>query len=103
MKRIPSTLDRTHDLKAYNSSCEVMPVANTRTTIHASPYTLVISHGESAFLTDVGGREYLDFLGEFSAGVYGHSSPVIKQAIIQALERGWNFGRKNSYEDELAR
>lgn len=90
-------------LDAYNRSCEVMPGANTRTSIHASPFPLTIERGQSAYLFDIDGHEYLDFLGEFSAGVYGHSSPVIKDAIIKAIEKGWNFGTKNIYEDQLAR
>lgn len=90
-------------LDVYNHSCEVMPGANTRTSIHASPFPLTIERGQSAYLFDVDGHEYLDFLGEFSAGVYGHSSPVIKNAIIEAIEKGWNFGTKNVYEDQLAR
>jgi glutamate-1-semialdehyde 2,1-aminomutase len=90
-------------LDAYNRSCEVMPGANTRTAMHASPFPLTIERGQSAYLFDVDGHEYLDFLGEFSAGVYGHSSPVIKKAIIEAIEKGWNFGTKNMYEDQLAR
>jgi glutamate-1-semialdehyde 2,1-aminomutase len=90
-------------LEAFNRSCEVMPGANTRTSIHAAPFPLTIARGESALLYDVDGHEYVDFLGEFSAGIYGHSSPVIKKAIIDALEKGWNFGSKNTYEDQLAR
>ncbi|KIV80429.1 hypothetical protein PV11_07927 [Exophiala sideris] len=93
----------TRSLEAYDRSCEVMPGANTRTSIHASPFPLTIERGQSAYLYDVDGHEYLDFLGEFSAGVYGHSSPVIKEAIVEALEKGWNFGTKNMYEDQLAR
>lgn len=92
-----------HSLEAYNRGCEVMPGANTRSSIHASPFPLTISHGVSTFLYDVDGHEYLDFLGEFSAGIYGHSSPVIMEAIGKALRKGWNFGTKNTYEDQLAR
>jgi glutamate-1-semialdehyde aminotransferase len=80
-----------------------MPGANTRSSIHAAPFPLTIARGESAFLFSVDGHEYLDFLGEFSAGIYGHSSTVIKEAVIEALSKGWNFGTKNIYEDQLAR
>lgn len=90
-------------LEAYNRGCEVMPGANTRSSIYAPPFPLTISHGVSAFLFDVDGHEYLDLLGEFSAGIYGHSSPVIMEAIVKALRKGWNFGSKNTYEDQLAR
>jgi glutamate-1-semialdehyde 2,1-aminomutase len=90
-------------LEAYSRSCEVMPGANTRTSIHVSPFPLTIERGQSAYLFDVDGHEYLDFLGEFSAGVYGHSSPMIKKALLEAIEKGWNFGTKNMYEDQLAK
>lgn len=89
-------------LEAYNRSCEVMPGANTRTSIHASPFPLTVSRGESAFLYDLDDHEYLDFLGEFSAGAFGHSHPVIKKALTEAIEKGLNYGTKNPYEDQLA-
>lgn len=91
-----------HSLEAYNRSCNFMPGANTRTSIHASPFPLTMARGESAFLYDLDDHEYLDFLGEFSAGAFGHSHPIIKKALIEAIEKGWNYGTKNAYEDQLA-
>ena len=49
------------------------------------------------------GDEYMDFLGEFTAGLFGHSDPEIAKAITEALESGWNYGGPNNYERELAR
>src|SRR5262249_38661009 len=37
-----------------------------------------------------------------SAGFYGHSDPVIRQAIVQALEDGIVLGGPNRYEADLA-
>ena len=90
-------------LEAFNRGCDVMPGANTRSSIHAGPFPLTVARGESAFLFSVDGHEYLDFLGEFSAGIFGHNSAAIKEAVIEALSKGWNFGTKNVYEDQLAR
>ena len=90
-----------HDL--FKSSLNYMPGANTRSVLHIQPFPITIARGESATLIDVDGHEYLDFLGEFSAGIYGHSSPVIKKAITDALDKGWNFGGKNEYEARLAK
>ncbi|KEF61557.1 uncharacterized protein A1O9_03124 [Exophiala aquamarina CBS 119918] len=87
----------------YKSGLAHMPGANTRSVLHVQPFPITIARGESAKLVDVDGHKYLDFLGEFSAGVYGHSSPVIKKAIIDALNKGWNFGGKNEYEAMLAK
>jgi len=45
----------------------------------------------------------VDFLGEYTAGIYGHNHPVIKAALQDALEKGWNYGAHNPLEPELAR
>ncbi|KAK5065090.1 hypothetical protein LTR84_000926 [Exophiala bonariae] len=90
-------------LEQFKAGLDHMPGANTRSVLHINPFPITIARGESATLFDVDGHEYIDFLGEFSAGVYGHSSPVIKKAIIDALDKGWNFGGKNEYEPQLAK
>lgn len=44
----------------------------------------------------------MDFLGEYSAGIFGHSNPVIAAAVNGALKDGWNFGGPNVHERRLA-
>jgi glutamate-1-semialdehyde 2,1-aminomutase len=89
---------RLHDERA-----RVMPGGNTRTVIHVAPFPLTIVRGEGARLTDADGHVYVDFLGEFTAGLYGHSHPVLLQAIRDALDDGMAFGAPNRHEAELAR
>ena len=79
-----------------------LPGGNTRTVIHHSPFPLTIARAEGARLTDVDGHVYLDFLGEYTAGLYGHSHPVIHHAIRRALAEGIVLGAPNRYEAELA-
>jgi glutamate-1-semialdehyde 2,1-aminomutase len=79
-----------------------MPGGNTRTTIHQPPFPLTIVHGEGARVTDADGHEYVDFLGEYTAGLYGHSHPVIVEAIRTALADGFVLGAPNRYEAVLA-
>jgi glutamate-1-semialdehyde 2,1-aminomutase len=59
--------------------------------------------GEGTDLTSLDGEVYVDFLGEFTAGIYGHSNPNIAAAVRDALKNGWNYGGPNIYERELAR
>ena len=59
--------------------------------------------GEGARLFDLDGHAYLDFLGEYTAGLYGHSDPVIQAAVREALADGILLGAPNRYEAELAR
>jgi glutamate-1-semialdehyde 2,1-aminomutase len=54
-------------------------------------------------LTSLDGDTYVDFLGEFTAGIYGHSNELIAMAVSEAMKKGWNYGGPNQYERELAR
>ena len=85
-----------------HAAAEHMPGGNTRTVLHFSPFPLVFARGHGNRLTDVDGLEYLDLLGEYSAGLYGHSNPIIQAAIRQALDDGTVFGGPNQYETGLA-
>jgi len=88
--------------QCHRESAEHMPGGNTRTVLHFSPFPLVFASGRGNRLTDVDGLEYLDLLGEYSAGLYGHSDPVIQAAIQKALNDGTAFGGPNRYETGLA-
>jgi glutamate-1-semialdehyde 2,1-aminomutase len=79
-----------------------MPGGNTRTVVHIDPFPLTIVRGEGARLIDADGHEYVDFLGEYTAGLYGHSHPAIVGAIRDALADGIALGAPNRYEGELA-
>ncbi|MCJ1379670.1 hypothetical protein MMC17_002772 [Xylographa soralifera] len=89
--------------QAYSESCQYMPGGNTRTVLHASPFPLTFKQGFSSSLTSLDGDTYLDFLGEYTAGIYGHNNPTIRAAINEALTNGWNFGGTNTYEKTLAK
>jgi glutamate-1-semialdehyde 2,1-aminomutase len=88
--------------RLHEERVRFMPGGNTRTTIHQPPFPLTIVRGEGARITDADGHEYVDFLGEYTAGLYGHSHPVIVEAIRGALADGIVLGAPNRYEAALA-
>ena len=88
--------------RLHEERARFMPGGNTRTTIHQPPFPLTIVRGEGARITDADGHEYVDFLGEYTAGIYGHSHPVIVEAIREALSDGIVLGAPNRYETALA-
>jgi glutamate-1-semialdehyde 2,1-aminomutase len=88
--------------QCQRESAEHMPGGNTRTVLHFSPFPLVFASGRGNRLTDVDGLEYLDLLGEYSAGLYGHSNPVVQAAIQHALNDGTVFGGPSRNETRLA-
>jgi glutamate-1-semialdehyde 2,1-aminomutase len=88
--------------RLHEERSRVLPGGNTRTVIHVEPFPLTIVRGEGARITDADGHTYVDFLGEYTAGLYGHSHPVVLAAIRRALDDGISFGAPNLYEGELA-
>src|SRR6516164_9290566 len=89
-------------LTQHREACAAMPGGNTRSAIHVDPFPLTMVRGEGARLWDLDGHEYVDFLSEFTAGIFGHSHPKIRRAIDQALEGGLNFGAHNATEARFA-
>lgn len=87
----------------HEAALEVMPGGNTRSILFYPPFPLTITRGEGARLWDLDGHEYVDFLGEYTAGLYGHSHPVIQAAVRDALAGGIVLGGPNPHEAELAR
>ncbi len=87
----------------HGEALHAMPGGNTRTTLHTSPFPLTVVRGEGCRLWDADGHEYIDVLGEYTAGIYGHSHPVIRAAIDRALNHGWNYGGRNENEAKLSK
>ena len=89
--------------KLHLDGLEYLPGGNTRTILHVNPFPLTFASGEGATLTSVDADVYLDFLGEYSAGIFGHSNSAIADAIKTAIMNGWNFGGQCNHEKILAR
>jgi len=94
--RNPRSRDR------FAEATAVMPGGNTRTVLYHEPFPLSIVRGRGCRLWDADDHEYIDFLGEFTAGIYGHSDRVIRSAVESALERGVNLSGHTHLETQLA-
>jgi glutamate-1-semialdehyde 2,1-aminomutase len=90
-------------LARYVEATTVMPGGNTRTVLHYAPFPLAMDRAAGCRMWDVDGREYIDFLGEYTAGLYGHSHPAIRAALDKALDNGISFGASNMIEARFAR
>jgi glutamate-1-semialdehyde 2,1-aminomutase len=87
----------------YVDATTVMPGGNTRTVLHYAPFPLAMVSAQDCRMTDADGRSYIDFLGEYTAGLYGHSHPVIRAALDRTLDGGISFGASNMTEARFAR
>jgi glutamate-1-semialdehyde 2,1-aminomutase len=80
----------------------VMPGGNTRTVLFTAPLPIRIARAEGAVITDVDRHSYVDLLGEYSAGIYGHSHPRVARAVSDALAIGINIGAHHELEVKFA-
>jgi glutamate-1-semialdehyde 2,1-aminomutase len=90
-------------LARYVEATTVMPGGNTRTVLHYAPFALAMDRASGCRLWDLDGHEFIDFLGEYTAGIFGHSHPVIRAALNRALDGGINHGASNIVEARFAR
>jgi len=58
--------------------------------------------GSGATLTDVDGREYVDYVLSWGPLILGHAYPAVVKAIAAAAARGTSFGTPTEIETELA-
>lgn len=89
-------------LAQYGRACESLPGGNTRTGMYYAPFPLAMARGEGAYMWDLDGHRYRDYAGDFSAGLYGHSNPIVHAAVQGALANGVTFGSASAHEADLA-
>jgi len=81
---------------------QVLPGGNTRSVLDFAPFPFRVETAAGAELVDVDGHRYVDFLGNYTAGLLGHSPVAIREAVSAAMERGWALGAVHEKEVELA-
>ncbi|KAI1737294.1 class III aminotransferase [Xylaria scruposa] len=87
---------------AHEAATTSLPGGNTRSVLHWEPYPLWINSAAGYTLRDADGHVYVDLLGEYSAGLYGHSNPVLQTAITETMQRGLSYGGPHAAEARLA-
>ena len=58
--------------------------------------------GEGAYLYDVDGNRYVDYVGSWGPMILGHAHPQVVEALQSAVRRGTSFGAPTEAENELA-
>ena len=80
----------------------VMPGGNTRSVLDFEPFPFRVATAHGRELTDVDGHTYLDLLGNYTAGLLGHSPESVLEAARSALDGGWALGAVHENEVRLA-
>ncbi len=63
---------------------------------------VVFERGEGAYLFDIDGNCYIDYIGSWGPMILGHQHPAVKQPVHAAIDRGTSFGAPTVAENELA-
>jgi glutamate-1-semialdehyde 2,1-aminomutase len=64
---------------------------------------LFVDRGEGAYLVDVDGNRYVDYVLSWGPLILGHAHPRVVAALEEALRKGTSFGAPSPLELELAR
>jgi glutamate-1-semialdehyde 2,1-aminomutase len=63
---------------------------------------LFVRGGEGAYVEDVAGRRYVDWVMSWGPLIFGHADPETVDAVTEAARRGTSFGAPTEAEVELA-
>ena len=61
-----------------------------------------IEAGEGAYLYDIDGNQYLDFVQSWGPLIFGHCDKDIENAVIDTAKKGLSFGAPTTLETQLA-
>ena len=106
MNRTPTASDvGTASVEAFRDALQLMPggvnsPARAFGAVGGSP--LFIDRAEGAFLTDIDGRRFIDYIGSWGPMILGHAHPEVIAAITEAASRGTSYGAPTRAESRLA-
>lgn len=63
---------------------------------------IVFDHVKGAYIWDVDGNQYIDYVGSWGPAICGHAHPDVIAALHEALEKGTSFGAPSVLENVLA-
>lgn len=98
-------MDRTRSAAAFAAAQRVIPggVNSTVRAFKAVGGTPVfVREARGAYLTDVDGNRYLDYVLSWGPLIAGHAHPAVVEAIVRAAEHGSSYGTPTEAETELA-
>jgi len=64
---------------------------------------IFFERGEGAYLVDVDGNRYVDYVLSWGPLILGHAPPRVVSALVEAARSGTSFGAPSALELELAR
>jgi glutamate-1-semialdehyde 2,1-aminomutase len=63
---------------------------------------IFMERGEGAYLVDIDGNRYIDYIGSWGPMILGHTHPAVTAALESVIQRGTSFGAPTLAENQLA-
>ncbi|GAB3542057.1 amino acid adenylation domain-containing protein [Spirosoma fluminis] len=77
-------------------------VSGFRPTTKEIVYPLVVNRSAGSRLWDIDGNEYIDALNGFGSNMFGYQPPMIKQALHDQIEQGYEVGPQHELAGEVS-
>ena len=93
-------------LKAFEEAQKLIPggvnsPVRAFSSVGGTP--IFVNEGEGAYLKDIDGNKYVDFVQSWGPLIFGHRDETIEAAVIEAVKHGLSFGAPTLAETELAK
>jgi len=99
-------MSRESSTKAFQEAQELIPGgvnSPVRAFKSVGGTPIFITEGNGAYLSDVDGNKYVDFVQSWGPLIFGHRDESIEAAVIEAVKHGLSFGAPTVGETELAK
>ena len=95
----------TNSKKAFESAKSVIPGgvdSPVRAFKSVGGTPIFIEKGEGAYLFDIDGNRYIDFVQSWGPLIFGHCDKDIENAVVESVKDGLSFGAPTLVETALA-
>ena len=89
--------------KYFDEARKFLPGGHTRTVLTHAPFPLVFVSGKASTLKDSDGHVYIDMIGDYTAGLLGHSEHRVIDAVTAVLKTNVSVGGIHPAEARLAK
>ncbi|MDR2802928.1 MAG: glutamate-1-semialdehyde 2,1-aminomutase [Treponema sp.] len=98
------TFTRSHEL--FSEAVKFMP-GGVNSPVRAyravGREPVFIKRALGAYIFDEDGNKYIDYVGSWGPAILGHNNPVVKNALLAAVENGLSFGAATEAEITMAK
>ena len=102
---VNTTIKTTKSQEIFSAAQNLMPGgvnSPVRAFKSVGGQPIVFDRVKGAYIWDVDGNEYIDYVGTWGPAICGHANPEVIAALHSALEKGTSFGAPCALENVLA-